>query len=525
MSVAEAAPATDSLSLALAFHQAPGHFPELLRGVAPLPPDMGRLLRAAGGAAAEGELPAATPFGQADCRTAARFFIEQVLLARDADHYRVLGVNPDAPIEQIKEHHRLLMRVFHPDRKEDASVVADSIAARINLAYNALRLPDDRAAYDARRREMASVAPGLRGVPRARLKAGAPVPARSLPPWLARYLPQFVLAGVAVIATGAVAWVYVNQEPSGALGGGGGVGNGSPAEVAEVTLPIREPLPKVAPVEVKAAPRVAVLTPAVAAAKEAPVPVREEPARVEIPPRVAEPVRKAEPPASESARKPEPALPEPPRVATPATPAENVKLALSRTVRTEAQPAVAPSAPPMATAAPAQASPPAPAPAPIEAPVTTAPAQPTAMVTAPQAAVSAPVQKPVVVAAVPAPEPRRGVTLDDLVKLVAQFSSEYERGDLERFLALFDDGARVEGGGKERIRTDYADLFRTTQARQLIIYDMRWAAEGELYRGEGQYRAKVQRQGEDATRTYTGKIRIDAVPGAGGLPRVKGLFH
>ena len=85
----------DCVSLAIAFHQAPGRFSDLLHGRAELPKGIGKLLRLAGGAEAEGVngqafVPAA------EIRQAARFFIEQVLLAHEADHYRVLGVRPDA---------------------------------------------------------------------------------------------------------------------------------------------------------------------------------------------------------------------------------------------------------------------------------------------------------------------------------------------------------------------------------------------------------------------------------------------
>ena len=79
---------------------------------------------------------------------AARFFIEQVLMSHSAGHYHVLGVDPDARPEEIKEHHRLLMRLFHPDRQTTPDAQSDAIATRINQAYTVLRYPDTRATYD-----------------------------------------------------------------------------------------------------------------------------------------------------------------------------------------------------------------------------------------------------------------------------------------------------------------------------------------------------------------------------------------
>jgi DnaJ-class molecular chaperone len=52
-------------------------------------------------------------------------------------------------LEQVKEHHRLLMRVFHPDRENRADDWKDAFATRINLAYTTLRDADERRRYDA----------------------------------------------------------------------------------------------------------------------------------------------------------------------------------------------------------------------------------------------------------------------------------------------------------------------------------------------------------------------------------------
>jgi len=115
-----AAAGTDCIALAVEFFREPSRFPDLLHGRRRLPPGVTALL----------QMAAANRSHQA-----ARFFIEHVLMAHNASHYRVLGVDPVAPPEEIKEHHRLLMRLFHPDRQTAVDERNDAIATRINQAY------------------------------------------------------------------------------------------------------------------------------------------------------------------------------------------------------------------------------------------------------------------------------------------------------------------------------------------------------------------------------------------------------
>ncbi len=70
-----------------------------------------------------------------ELRDAARFCIQQWCLARGADVHRVLGVEPGAPLEQIKEHYRQLIRLFHPDRAAGRETWTEDYASRINEAW------------------------------------------------------------------------------------------------------------------------------------------------------------------------------------------------------------------------------------------------------------------------------------------------------------------------------------------------------------------------------------------------------
>lgn len=113
---------------------------------------------------------------------------------------------------------------------------------------------------------------------------------------------------------------------------------------------------------------------------------------------------------------------------------------------------------------------------------------------------------------------------DALSALVSHLTTLYERGDLEGFLALFDEDARAELGGKERIRSDYEKLFRTSEARKLNIYDLNWVKEGDRFRGKGSFQASVMRKGESAAHLYNGTITLE-VSGRNEAPLILGIFH
>src|SRR4029079_13128465 len=89
---------------------------------------------------------------------AAGFYIEQILLHPDADHYRVLGVHPGAANTELRRNMALLIRWLHPDQNNGAE--RSVFVARVTRAWNELKNEDRRAAYDLdRRRENAKRAP------------------------------------------------------------------------------------------------------------------------------------------------------------------------------------------------------------------------------------------------------------------------------------------------------------------------------------------------------------------------------
>lgn len=133
------------------------HVPSRVRALrsSPLPPGVSFLLEiAAGDEAAEEQAVALTGRDRSVIKRAAAFFIEQILLAPDADSYRVLGSSERADSADLRRNMALLLRWLHPDK--DPHNDRSLFAARVTRAWNDLKTPERRAAYDA---TFAAVAP------------------------------------------------------------------------------------------------------------------------------------------------------------------------------------------------------------------------------------------------------------------------------------------------------------------------------------------------------------------------------
>jgi hypothetical protein len=113
-----------------------------------LPNDVQMLLRiAAGEEEAASAAVALTGRSHQVVRQAATFFVEQILFAPESDSYRVLGATPQASAGELRRNVALLLRWLHPDL--DPGGERSIFIGRVTAAWNDLKTPDRRAAYDA----------------------------------------------------------------------------------------------------------------------------------------------------------------------------------------------------------------------------------------------------------------------------------------------------------------------------------------------------------------------------------------
>jgi hypothetical protein len=120
----------------------------------PLPDGVVMLLRiAAGDREAEQAASALADRSRETVRHAAAFFIEQILFAPDADSYRILGADPQAGANELRRNLALLMRWLRPDL--DPRGERSVFSTRVTGAWNNLKTPARRAAYDEQSRHRA----------------------------------------------------------------------------------------------------------------------------------------------------------------------------------------------------------------------------------------------------------------------------------------------------------------------------------------------------------------------------------
>jgi DnaJ-domain-containing protein 1 len=119
----------------------------------PLPDDVLTLLRIVAGDT-EVERAAATLVDRPPqvVRQAAGFFIEQILFAPDADSYQVLGASPQASSDELRRNVGFLLKWLHPDL--DSRSERSIFIGRVTAAWNDLKTPERRAAYDQTRRNV-----------------------------------------------------------------------------------------------------------------------------------------------------------------------------------------------------------------------------------------------------------------------------------------------------------------------------------------------------------------------------------
>ena len=210
----------DCVSFALACYRNPLAYQEWLSLAAPLPDGMDRLLWLANGSPETVEAAALlTSARPQELQDAARFCVQQLCFVRGASPYRVLGLEPDAAPERIKEHHRLLMRLFHPDRTAGRETWTESYATRVNEAWTALSRLSSHAAPGTPPSQSMLTLDGFSPAPRS-LQTATDLPPP--PPRFtyssrhrfrvpSQWLPGLVLGGLALAATVVLAGLYLDK--------------------------------------------------------------------------------------------------------------------------------------------------------------------------------------------------------------------------------------------------------------------------------------------------------------------------
>jgi hypothetical protein len=125
------------------------HIPSQVRvaRVSPLPKGVSLLLRlAAGDPEANDEAESLSGRPASVCRKAAVFFIEQILLAPEADNYRILGSDKTASGDELRSHMALLLKWLHPDLSRDSH--KSLLARRVVAAWELLKTPERRRHHD-----------------------------------------------------------------------------------------------------------------------------------------------------------------------------------------------------------------------------------------------------------------------------------------------------------------------------------------------------------------------------------------
>jgi len=88
-------------------------------------------------------------------RKAAGFFMEQVLLSRKSDSYRILGTSSSASASELRRHLALILRWLHPDRLppsgEGPHLDRSALVNVVTGAWETVKTGERRTAYDAAR--------------------------------------------------------------------------------------------------------------------------------------------------------------------------------------------------------------------------------------------------------------------------------------------------------------------------------------------------------------------------------------
>jgi hypothetical protein len=447
-------------------------------------------------------------------------FVERICFGRDTNPFGVLGLNPWANADAVKEHYRLLIRIFHPDRGQVSNTTAEAYSARINQAYATLKHKVGDGGGNLSERATASSRGQTNIIPR---RFSRPVSAQNSGGdslrWASRLTPAKVLLGMALLA-GLIIYLSFPQKMR--------MQSGAQDVVAK-------PLPTVTAVSYESATQmpVAEVEPlfdvlanegsaeAVAQIQDTQV-VTPEPLPPEPLPMVAK-SSKAENALS---------LKTPLVKVAPATTASDKK-ATAVDIKLDTKPAdtIQVNTKPIETKLVNKTQV-------IQTAVIAAPALSNVIQSSAESHINKktnvavadsvklaevseiPVQQKTVTS-----KPVDMPTDRELHDLIASFMSNYANGDINAFIQAFDEQVRSdEGGGKSGLYNAYADLFAKTTSRSIVLKDLQWKKQGTFAVAFADYRASTLRAGETQVNSSFGTLQIEAVK-TGGRVMISGFFY
>ncbi|HEY9210541.1 MAG TPA: DnaJ domain-containing protein [Methylotenera sp.] len=442
-------------------------------------------------------------------------FVERICFGGDTNPFGVLGLNPWANADAVKEHYRLLIRIFHPDRGQVGNATAEAYSARINQAYASLKHKVGDGGGNLSEPATASYRGQTGIIPR---RFSRPVSAQnnggdSLR-WASRLTPAKVLLGMALLA-GLIIYLSFPQK----MRTQSGVQNVVEKPVSTMpalsyTSVTQMPVAEVEPLldVVADAGTVEVVTQVedTQAVTAEPLPMVAKSFKAENALSLKTPLVKVTPAAAVGDKK-----------ATAVNIKLDTKSADTKQVNTK----------PIETKLVNKTQV-------IQTAVIAAPALSNEIQSSAESHINKkanvsvtdsvklveaseiPVQPKTVT-----PKPVDIPTDRELHDLIASFMINYANGDINAFIQAFDEQVRSdEGGGKSGLYSAYADLFAKTTSRSIVLKDLQWKRQGTFAVAFADYRASTLRAGETQVNSSFGTLQIEAVK-TGGRVMISGFFY